>query len=92
MDIYLSLEPVFFIRNGLNYLTEELKKPEKNLSRAILISIPIITGVYILANISYFTVLSPEEILVSSSVAKVRQNITFVKQVLNKLIESTISC
>ena len=92
MDIYLSLEPVFFIRNGLNYLTEELKKPEKNLSRAILISIPIITGVYILANISYFTVLSREEILVSSSVAKVRQNITFVTQVLNKLIESTISC
>ena len=38
---------------------------------AIAIGIPLVTGVYLLTNISYFTVLSKEEVLESSAVAVV---------------------
>ena len=34
-----------------------------------MIGIPLVTGVYILTNIAYFAVLSPEELLYSDAVA-----------------------
>ncbi|KAH7636579.1 Y+L amino acid transporter 2 [Dermatophagoides farinae] len=55
--------------NYLNFVVEELRDPFRNLPRAIYISVPLVTLIYLLANIAYFTVLTPEEILTSNAVA-----------------------
>ncbi|XP_074650871.1 large neutral amino acids transporter small subunit 1-like [Tubulanus polymorphus] len=55
--------------NYLNFLVDELKDPERNLPRAIIISISLVTVVYIMANVAYMTVLSTDEILQSPAVA-----------------------
>ena len=46
----------------------------RNLPRAIYISIPLVTLVYTLTNIAYFTSMSPEELLASNAVAVVSQD------------------
>ncbi|XP_054165033.1 Y+L amino acid transporter 2-like [Oppia nitens] len=63
--------------NFLNFVTEELKNPYKNLPRAALIGIFISTLVYVLTNISYFVILTPTEVLYSPAIAMV-----FAKKVL----------
>ncbi|XP_038585610.1 b(0,+)-type amino acid transporter 1 isoform X3 [Micropterus salmoides] len=55
--------------NTLNYLTEELKHPEVNLPRAVVIAISLVTGLYVLVNVSYLTVMTPKELVSSSAVA-----------------------
>ncbi|XP_051865935.1 large neutral amino acids transporter small subunit 2-like isoform X2 [Pristis pectinata] len=55
--------------NFLNYVTEELVDPYTNLPRAIFISIPLVTFVYVFANIAYVTAMSPMELLASNAVA-----------------------
>ncbi|XP_053317040.1 b(0,+)-type amino acid transporter 1-like [Spea bombifrons] len=55
--------------NNLNYVTEELKNPEVNLPRAVMIAIPLVTCIYLLVNISYFAAMTPRELLSSDAVA-----------------------
>ncbi|KAK7115274.1 b(0,+)-type amino acid transporter 1-like [Littorina saxatilis] len=55
--------------NNLNYATEELRNPHKNLPRAIMIGIPLVTLCYLLTNVSYLTVMSKETLLASPAVA-----------------------
>ncbi|XP_076604157.1 b(0,+)-type amino acid transporter 1 [Chaetodon auriga] len=55
--------------NTLNYVTEELKHPEVNLPRAIVIAISMVTALYMMVNVSYLTVLTPRELMSSSAVA-----------------------
>ncbi|PIK49660.1 putative b(0,+)-type amino acid transporter 1 isoform X3 [Apostichopus japonicus] len=61
---------VFFVvlRNQLNFVTEELQNPSKNLPLAIIIAVPLVAVCYILVNIAYFTTLSPQELLSSGAV------------------------
>ncbi|XP_040851265.1 solute carrier family 7 member 13 [Ochotona curzoniae] len=53
----------------LTYVAGELKKPRKTIPKCVLTAVPLVTVVYLLANISFLTVLTPREILSSDAVA-----------------------
>lgn len=63
--------------NYLNFMTEELRDPYKNLPRAIYISLPLVTAIYVLANMAYLAVLTPQEMIASNAIA-----VTFGDKVL----------
>eukprot|EP00090_Calanus_glacialis_P037224 TRINITY_DN6387_c0_g1_i1.p1 TRINITY_DN6387_c0_g1~~TRINITY_DN6387_c0_g1_i1.p1 ORF type:complete len:497 (+),score=113.46 TRINITY_DN6387_c0_g1_i1:95-1585(+) len=70
--IALSFYSGLFAYNGWNYLNfviEELQDPVKNLPKAIAISIILVTVVYVLTNIAFYTTLSVPEVLGSEAVA-----------------------
>lgn len=72
--IALSFYSGLFAYNGWNYLNfviEELQDPVKNLPRAIAISCVLVTVVYVLTNIAFYTTLSVPEVLGSEAVAVV---------------------
>ncbi|XP_022082435.1 b(0,+)-type amino acid transporter 1-like isoform X2 [Acanthaster planci] len=76
--------------NQLNYITEELVKPYRNLPLAIIIGIPLVTILYLLVNIAYFTVMSPEELLQSGAVAVTFANRTL--GVMSWLMPVAVAC
>lgn len=70
--IALSFYSGLFAYNGWNYLNfviEEMKDPVKDLPRAIAISCILVTIVYVLANVAFYTTLEPAEVLGSEAVA-----------------------
>lgn len=67
--LWIQATNFFISRNYLNFIIEELIDPVKNLPRAIAISCTLVTIVYVFANISFYTILSPEEVLGSTAVA-----------------------
>merc|ERR1712079_969413 len=69
--IALSFYSGLFAYNGWNYLNfviEEMIDPVKDLPRAIAISCILVTIVYVLANIAFYTTLTPAEVLGSEAV------------------------
>ncbi|CAH0725967.1 unnamed protein product, partial [Brenthis ino] len=57
--------------NYLNFVTEELQDPYKNLPRAIWIAMPMVTIIYVMANLAYFAVVSKLEMISNPAVAAV---------------------
>ncbi|XP_070612426.1 cystine/glutamate transporter-like [Erythrolamprus reginae] len=53
----------------INFVTEEIVNPKKNIPRAVIVSLIVVTICYILTNVSYYAVLTPQEILSSDAVA-----------------------
>jgi len=70
--VALSFYSGLFAYNGWNYLNfviEELQDPVRNLPRAIAISCILVTVVYVLTNVAFYTTLSVPEVLGSEAVA-----------------------
>jgi len=55
--------------NYLNFLMGEIKDPVRNLPLAIFIAMPLITFIYVMTNVAYFSVLTPYEMLESEATA-----------------------
>ncbi|XP_063713395.1 b(0,+)-type amino acid transporter 1-like [Symsagittifera roscoffensis] len=60
--------------NQLNFLTEELKNPQRNLPLAIILGIPLVMVCYLLMNVAYFGVLTKDQVLNESALAIVLGN------------------
>jgi amino acid transporter len=70
--VLTALVPVMWAFNGFNDLGdlgEEIEHPEKNIPRAIILSLLTVGGLYLLANVAYFQVLPFSAIAQSQHVA-----------------------
>ncbi|XP_061768000.1 cystine/glutamate transporter [Nerophis ophidion] len=61
----------------LNFVTEEVINPNRTIPLAIICSMVTVTVLYVLVNVSYYTVMTPAELLLSDAVA-----VTFANRAL----------
>ncbi|XP_005456698.1 cystine/glutamate transporter isoform X3 [Oreochromis niloticus] len=61
----------------LNFITEEVINPNRNMPLAIILSIVAVTVFYVLINVAYYTMMTPAEVLLSDAVAVTFANRAF---------------
>uniref|UniRef100_A0A665UGM3 Cystine/glutamate transporter-like n=1 Tax=Echeneis naucrates TaxID=173247 RepID=A0A665UGM3_ECHNA len=66
----------------LNFVTEEVINPKRNIPLAIICSMVTVITLYVLINVAYYTVLTPAELLLSDAVALVSAGLASVIPVL----------
>lgn len=69
---FAALVPAMFAYGGwqnLNYVSEEVREPQRNLPRAILIGVFCVIAVYVSANVAYVHVLSAPELAATTTPA-----------------------
>ncbi|XP_037616823.1 cystine/glutamate transporter [Sebastes umbrosus] len=64
----------------LNFITEEVINPNRNIPLAIICSMVTVTVCYVLINVAYYTMMTPAELLLSEAVA-----VTFANRALQGL-------
>jgi L-type amino acid transporter 9 len=72
LDISFAMYQGLFSYDGwnqLNFLTEELQNPKRNLPLSIMIGIPLVMVCYLLMNVAYFGVLTKYEIETEGALA-----------------------
>lgn len=70
-DVALAFYSGLFAFGGWNYLnfvTEELQDPYKNLPRAIWIAMPMVSIIYVMANLAYFAVVPKIQMMTNPAV------------------------
>ncbi|XP_033115407.1 cystine/glutamate transporter-like [Anneissia japonica] len=77
---------------SLPQLTEEIQKPQRTIPLSIIISMVLITSLYLLVNISYFTVLSAQDVLNSEAVALAYWQAAFSQMLWVVAMIVTASC
>ncbi|XP_053364247.1 cystine/glutamate transporter-like [Clarias gariepinus] len=64
----------------LNFVTEEVINPKRNIPLAIILSMITVSILYLVVNVAYYTVMTGDELLISDAVA-----VTFASKVLPRM-------
>jgi basic amino acid/polyamine antiporter, APA family len=75
--------------NNVSYMAGEVKRPERNLPLALITSMLIVMGLYVLANVSYYYVLTPTQIASIPAASSVAAEAT--RRVLGPIAVSMIA-
>ncbi|XP_028740970.1 solute carrier family 7 member 13-like [Peromyscus leucopus] len=79
-QIVEAILQVFYAYMGSSLLVNiagEIKNPSETIPKSLISSLPVIAVLYVLTNVSYLTVLTPQEIIASESVAVTWMNGVF---------------